>query len=159
MTNKIFAAIDPGANGAAVVRFPDGRIEITKYSETDAVAVVDGLRELKSAGNEVEVWLEDVGGFVGKAQPGSAMFRFGANYGFWRGLVQGAKLRLELVRPQKWQSGIKDLKRGTGKADHKRALRDAAARLYPDIKVTLANADALLILDYAIKQSFNHGSI
>lgn len=35
--------------------------------------------------------------------------------------------------------------------DWKRRLQEEAARLYPNIKVTMAKADALLILQYAIK--------
>jgi hypothetical protein len=95
-------------------------------------------------------YIEQVGGFIGKPQPGSAMFKFGQNYGRWLGILETLEIRTVLVRPQTWQKTI-----GLGSTlkgpDRKRALRDIAKRLYPTHNVTLANCDALLILEHAIQ--------
>jgi hypothetical protein len=95
-------------------------------------------------------YIEQVGGFIGKPQPGSAMFKFGQNYGRWLGILETLEIRTVLVRPQTWQKTI-----GLGSTlkgpDRKRALRDIAKRLYPSHNVTLANCDALLILEHAIQ--------
>jgi hypothetical protein len=72
------------------------------------------------------------------------MFTFGANYGFWRGALQAAKIPFFEVMPKQWQKGLVSPKiKG---ADRKRALLQLAKERYPKIKVTLATADALLML-------------
>lgn len=97
------------------------------------------------------VFMEEVGGYIGRAQPGSAMFKFGRNTGFVIGVVMALGFRLEMVRPQKWQ---KNLGLGTSagcasKTEWKNKLKAEAQRKFPGAGVTLATADALLILDYA----------
>ncbi len=153
--NKIIIGIDPGANGAYAVRYADGSSIAHRFtSESD---FIEGMREIAQAADieraDVTAYIEQVGGYVGKAQPGSSMFNFGRNYGFQLGVCQAFSFRVELVRPQVWQKAYPTK---TGKKDnasqHKRELKDHAARLYPREKVTLANADALLILDYATKK-------
>src|ERR1051325_2167282 len=55
---------------------------------------------------EIVCVLEEVNGFAGKAQPGSAMFKFGESFGFIKGGVQALGIRLVLVRPQVWQKAF-----------------------------------------------------
>jgi hypothetical protein len=100
--------------------------------------------------------LEEVSGFAGKAQPGSAMFRFGEHFGFVKGVVQALGVRLVLVRPQLWQKGF-----GLGTAsacgsrtEWKNKLKAEAQRRFPHLNVTLKTADALLILEHAIQKGF-----
>ena len=72
--------------------------------------LLDLVREIRTAalaeGGELVCVLEEVSGFAGKAQPGSAMFRFGEHFGFIKGLIQALEVRLVLVRPQVWQRGF-----------------------------------------------------
>lgn len=110
------------------------------------------IRELIVPGNAV-VFMEQVGGFTGKGQPGSAMFSFGRNFGFILGVFQALGVRVELVRPQKWQ---KPLSLGTAsgctsRSEWKNKLKSCAQRLYPALKPTLSTADAILILDFGLK--------
>ena len=152
--SKILIAIDPGAKGAfAVFR----RAEITTVPFTGDSDFLESMLSIKldsqRCGDEVVCWLERVGGYVGSGQPGSAMFKFGDNFGFIRGVVMALGFELRLVSPQTWQKGLpstpKLADRAAAKRAHKRALKERAAQLYPGRKITLANADALLILDYA----------
>ncbi len=62
-----------------------------------------------------------------------------------------AGFRVDLVRPQVWQKGVKGLKPKMGYTDRKRVLKDNACRKYPDLKVTHAVADALLIADWGLR--------
>jgi hypothetical protein len=112
---------------------------------------IDMLRLWKgNSGNSLVAYVEQVGGYIGKPQPGSAMFKFGTSYGRALGALEALRIRTVLVRPQVWQKTI-----GLGSTlkgpDRKRALRDIAKRLYPQHGVTLANCDALLILEHAIQ--------
>lgn len=115
-------------------------------TEGDILSFLSGFKLLPYT-----VFMEEVGGYVGKAQPGSAMFKFGRHAGFVIGVIMALGLRLEMVRPQTWQ---KPLGLGTGRAcasktEWKNKLKSAAQRKFPGIAITLATADALLILDYA----------
>jgi hypothetical protein len=151
---KIVMAIDPGLSGGLAVSW-FGKAECQPMPETegDLLAL---LQSLKAAGEvegcEVECVLEQVGGFAGKAQPGSAMFRFGEHFGFIKGVVQALGIRLVLVRPQVWQKGF-----GLGtasacrtKSEWKNKLKAEAQRRFPHLNVTLKTADALLILEHSI---------
>lgn len=153
--STIILAIDPGAHGAYAIRYPGGNTAVYPFtSESDLCeALRDLAAEAEANGHTVTAYIEQVGGYVGKAQPGSAMFKFGRNFGFVLGVCQALGMRIELVRPQVWQKcyPTKTTKAENG-AQHKRELKDHAARLYPGKRVTLGNADALLILDYATKK-------
>lgn len=78
------------------------------------------------------------------------MFRFGEGYGFLLGVFMACGVRVELVTPQTWQKalGLGHRAKTQTKADWKRKLRAEAERLFPGVKVTMASADALLLLEY-----------
>ena len=106
---KTILAIDPGlSGGVAVSRF--GKAECWPMPETEG-DLLELVREIRDAavaeGGELVCVLEEVSGFAGKAQPGSAMFRFGEHFGFIKGVIQALEMRLVLVRPQVWQKGFR----------------------------------------------------
>lgn len=144
----LFVAIDPGASGGVAWRTATGGVQTSKMPDTEG----DVLQLLKGFNpTEHTVYMEEVGGYVGKAQPGSAMFSFGRNAGFLIGAVMALGLRLEMVRPQVWQKrlGLGSSKTCASKTEWKNKLKAAAQRKFPNSNVTLATSDALLILDYA----------
>ncbi len=145
MSTRIIA-IDPGASGA--LAFAHGLSVV--IHPTKKTPQLDAVEDALTGAERVVAYVEQVGGYIGKPQPGSAMFRFGQGFGYWLGLLAALHVRTVLVRPQTWQKGlIGSTLKG---ADRKRALRDEAARRFPQVKVTLDNADALLLLDYAQRQ-------
>jgi hypothetical protein len=153
---RIVIAIDPGLSGGVAVR-RDGKTECWPMPETqgDLLALV---REVKDGaameGDEVVCVLEEVSGFAGKAQPGSAMFRFGEHFGFTKGVLQALELRLVMVRPQAWQKGfgLGTASACTSKTEWKNKLKAEAQRRFPQLNVTLKTADALLLLEHAMAQ-------
>jgi len=151
--STLLLAIDPGASGAIAVKWP-GK-PILAYPMPDDADLVEMMGAYQAAclldGTDLVAYLELVGGYIGKPSPGSAMFNFGNGYGFIRGVLAANRIKTVLVRPQTWQKGVSGVQSTKG-PERKRALKEAAARLYPNIKVTLTNADALLIADYASKQ-------
>ena len=151
---KTIVAIDPGLSGGLAVRW-FGKTDCWAMPETEG-DLLERLREIKTVagleGDDLVCVLEEVSGFAGKAQPGSAMFRFGAHFGFIKGVVQALGIRLVLVRPQAWQKGF-----GLGTASAcrtktiwKNKLKAEAQRRFPHLNVTLKTADALLILEHSI---------
>lgn len=141
---NLIIGIDPGKSGAFCEMWPDGKVDtFPMFSDSDMRDYFKAIIQF----NTPTVYLEQVGGFIGKAQPGHHMFVFGDGYGCIRGMLLAYHIKFELTRPQTWQRGIPGAQ-GLKGPDRKRALKEHAARLFPNIKVTLGNADALLIADY-----------
>jgi len=123
-----------------------------------------------SNGTPVRAIVEEVSGYAGVAQPGSAMFTFGRQFGFSMGVLQTLGCRIELVKPQVWQkalglgiTGRQKAPRGANpqtkraisvanqrlKREWKRKLQQKAQQLFPNANATLATCDALLLLEFA----------
>ncbi len=157
---KTIIAIDPGASGGIAVGYPGAAnpssiaIPMPDTPADLVLCIKDDLESANIEGWEFVAYVEDVGGHVGKPQPGSAMFKFGRGCGVIEGALLALGIRTIYVRPQKWQ---KHFSLGTAsacasKTDWKNKLKGEAARRFPHLKVTLKTADALLILDYARAQ-------
>ena len=149
---KAILAIDPGASGGLAWCDPQGRFVADSLPDTDGdlLAYLETVVTAADGAANVSAYLEQVGGFIGKPQPGSAMFKFGRGYGFLLGVLMTLRVRVELVTPQRWQKGLcLGTSNGLPKPDWKRKLKGQAERLYPGQRVTLATADALLLLEYA----------
>ena len=149
---SVLIAIDPGVSGGvAVAAFGKTFCHAMPATEGDRLELIRDLhRSAEIEGVEGVCVLEQVGGFVGKGQPGSAMFKFGEHFGFIKGVVQTLGIKLVLVRPQVWQ---KSFNLGTAsscasKTEWKNKLKAEAQRRFPHLTVTLATADALLILEW-----------
>jgi len=145
MTTNVTIGIDPGANGAIVVLGESVEIHgFDGFAEAGAV-LADIQTRCRAESWQLTAWLEEIPLFAGVN--GSAMIKLGLNAGWFRGFCAGSGIACELIRPQIWQAGIPGVK-GTKGADRKRALKEHAARLFPGVKVTLKNCDALLIARY-----------
>ena len=155
---SVVIAIDPGVSGGvAVAAFGKTFCHPMPATEGDRLELIRDLArsaevECVPHGPPVECVcvLEEVNGFVGKAQPGSAMFKFGEGYGFLKGVVQALGIRLVLVRPQTWQKvfSLGTASRCASKSEWKNKLKAEAQRRFPNLSVTLQTADALLILEW-----------
>jgi hypothetical protein len=154
---KVILAIDPGASGGmAVSAFGKISCHALPPTEGDRLELIRGFKQAADVEQvECECVLEQVGGFAGKRQPGSAMFKFGAGYGFLVGVVQALGIKLELVRPQVWQKafGLGTAAGCARKSEWKNKLKAEAQRRFPQLPVTLATADALLILEWRLSQA------
>jgi hypothetical protein len=152
---KVILAIDPGsAGGLAVSAFGKISCHALPPTEGDRLELIRGFKHAADLeGADCECVLEQVGGFVGKGQPGSAMFKFGAGYGFLVGVVQALGIKLVLVRPQDWQKpfGLGTASGCARKSEWKNKLKAEAQRRFPQLPVTLATADALLILEWRLR--------
>lgn len=143
-------AIDPGLSGGIAFQRDVQSAHAAPMPATEG-DLVEFLRALADDHSHTLAFVEEVGGYVGKAQPASSAFKFGRNFGFILGVLQAMRIRLEFVRPQRWQKSFA-LGSASGcasKTEWKNKLKACAQRLYPHLKPTLATADALLILDYA----------
>jgi hypothetical protein len=148
-------AIDPGQSGGIAVLPPGQRPHAYPMPDTEG-EILDLLAELRLIADTESYQriavMEAQAGFSvpGGGTSAGSMFAFGDGYGFLRGVLRATHWRVELVRPPAWQKALALGHRGTlTRTQWKNKLKDTAARLNPELKVTLAIADALLILEYA----------
>jgi hypothetical protein len=149
-------AVDPGANGGIVTSVPSMEFDLNRLqavkmpaTEGDVLEVVRGFaREAIEQKSEMVAVVESQTGGGGKVQRG--MFKFGRGYGFILGVLHTLGIRIELVAPQKWQKelGLGKRDKNAPKTEWKNKLKARAQQLFPAVPVTLATADALLLLEY-----------
>jgi hypothetical protein len=175
-------AIDPGANGAVVAarlsqirRKPSGPVESHKIPET-LLGLYDLLHALRNQAQHDSLnpvaFLEHNTGFMagikrktsdGGEEAGGvspkAMYSFGRNTGHLEMALVALNIPICRVTPIKWQNAAgvtTGRKKLMSPAQWKNLLKEAAAARFPTTKVTLANADALLILDAAANRGMRH---
>ncbi len=147
---KRIIAIDPGKNGAICIREGSEIISVAKMPDTCA-DLRDFICEATAASEtEIVAYLELVSAMPGQGV--TSMFSFGNGFGHLEQVLADFRIRTVKVRPQAWQKALSlNSVKDRSKADHKRRLRDYAQQLFPSIKVTAVNQDALLISEYAIR--------
>lgn len=143
--------VDPGLSGGIACWKKGATMQAFAMPPTEG-DLVELIRSLVVPGETI-AYVEEVTGYIGKKQPGGAMFRFGQNFGFILGTLQSLRVRVELVRPQKWQ---RDLGMGTASSCASRTiwknkLKSRAQQLHSGTKVTLSSADAILIMEHGLK--------
>ena len=136
--------IDPGSSGG--VAWTDG----TNYHAEKMPATTADLVALLRDSQAEWCYIEKV-----HASPQMGVvsaFKFGVSAGCVLTAAIAAGLRTELVPPQKWQKafGLIVKGKGLGKYDTSKKNRNKAKaqELFPDVKMTHAIADALLIAEY-----------
>ena len=95
--------------------------------------------------DNVVLFVEHVWSFPGDGRVGA--FRFGYNYGLWKGIAGANKVDVYNISPRKWQGSL-DAPNLQGR-DRKKWLKEYAETLYPNIKITFNVSDAILIANYA----------
>jgi hypothetical protein len=132
--------IDSGKSGAICFMSNDKGIHFIKLDETEAdiYKFVEGCSITLT---DTFAYIENVHSMP--KQGVVSAFTFGRNFGFLIGILTALKIPYEFVSPQKWQKAMGCMSHGD-----KNVTKSAAQRLFPDIKITHAIADALLICEY-----------
>ena len=151
-----FIGIDPGRSGGIA------------WIDTDLDRIGPQVSTAKLAGmTERDVWetlagcdpavvaLEKV--HAGPKMGSSAAFKFGASCAGLHMATIAAGLQVALVTPMKWQREFGLLVKGRGlgqrDVDKKNRNKAKAQELFPDIKITHAIADALLLAMYCKRKA------
>lgn len=152
---KTLIAIDPGASGAIAVRDDQGRVFADDMPESPK-DIWDHLWGLdfrnpfnSSAPVDVLAIIEDAGYHVA-GNNATASCKFARHCGALEMALTGLSIPWEAVRPQKWMKHFGAMPKE--KSDRKLRIKELMQRKYPNIKVTLANADALALLTWAIER-------
>ena len=153
-------AIDPGKRGGIASHFtaepgatPQPN-QLTQYPMPDTIADLEAILRQECRNDIAVAYVEHVQGYAGDQRPGFHMFTLGENFGALQGILAAHRVRTVLVRPQKWQKFYGLGTRSACKSDNqwKNKLKAEAQRRFPKLNVTLQTADALLLLDYAMRQ-------
>ena len=148
---KSIIAIDPGASGGIAWRDSEGTVH-AEPMPNGMTAQLDRLRSLicQLAGpSGVLIVIEKTGTYrPGMSAP--ALCTFARHCGHLEAGAYCLGAPTVQVAPSVWQGKLGSLPRD--KADRKRAIRDAMARLFPWTEPTLKTADALGILNWSFGQ-------
>ena len=148
--NRIIIGIDPGASGGIAVLVGS---EITAYNMPETYPdiynlFVDICQDYLDY--DVLAVLEDVGhGMPGQSSKATAVFA--RHNGHLEMALYALGIRTIKVTPQKWQKHYSNSlgnSSGYEKKDWKNKLKGLAQQMFPTVKVTLKNADAILIAYY-----------
>lgn len=141
----IYIGIDPGKNGAAALLNHEGVLMKTLLFKDstlhDKAETFSEWRNFDDGG--VVAMIEKV---ASSPQMGvCSAFTFGRGYGEILGILAALRIPYKTVAPGVWQRAMGCLSKGD-----KNITKAAAQRLYPDVKITHSNADAILIGRYSI---------
>ena len=147
----IVIGIDPGKKGALAVwdegidkaiKCPDSPEKMANiFNSIMTNSWIDG-------DGKIVAYIEQVHAFPTDGR--SSAFKFGKNYGEWLGVLGALRIKTIYVTPQKWMKHYKEkfnMALPKDKQQRKRKLKEIAVK-YTDKKVTLYNADAILIAVY-----------
>ena len=145
---SIHIGIDPGINGGIAVLGHQGYAQAYKMPPT-SMDIWELIQEIKASADfenyRILATLESVSS---SPQMGvTSAFTFGNGFGHLEMALTAAGIPFERVSPQKWQKAMGCLTKGDKNVSKRRAQE-----LFPQIKVTHATADALLIASYGTKQ-------
>lgn len=157
ITINCVIGIDPGANGGIAIFIPG--------QHTKALKIPKDLTELRDFFayymdnykpivflEKLSVRPDDVVVQGDRAAMGKLyrIQKLMANFEHLKALVEIAGIPYVMVHPMTWQTTLKLRVRGQHeeKADRKRRYQKHAAKLYPGVKVTLWNADAMLLMHF-----------
>ena len=147
-------AIDPGAAGGIAWIDGTGTVSAERMPEGMA-AQCDRLRSIAAViGSGAVAVIERVGGYMpGNAGPGAV--KFARHCGNIEAALYCMGVPTEQVGAAQWMQVCGPLPKGMdaqAKRARKNAIKDAVARRFPHLRVTLSTADALGVLWWAMRQ-------
>ena len=144
MSDIIKIAIDPGWSGALVYILTNKDI-ISYNCPNDQRGMVDMYRAIKKdlpPECEVRAIIEQVN--VRPTDGRKSLWSFATNYATHITLLIAFRFPYKLVNPKVWQQLIGCLP--ADKAERKNRIKEYVQGIYPQLNVTLKNADGLAIL-------------
>lgn len=143
MGTELFIGIDPGANGCAAVLSDAGEVVATiRFKDRTPHDVWrDFCEHFALTDKQCFAVIEFV-----RATPQMGVvsaFTFGCNYSQARSFLVAGAVPFEEVTPSKWQGLL-----GCRSKGDKNVTKAKAQELFPAVKITHGNADALLVAEY-----------
>lgn len=145
--------IDPGKSGGIAIWRPNMNTEVKKMPG-DLTDLVDWFGYMLTVCKplvfveKLQMRIDDIVENPGKAFRIQKML---ADFEKLKTILTVTNTPFVLVNPMKWQSVLKLRVKFEAKAERKRRYKRIAAQLFPDIKTTMWNCDALLICHFGRK--------
>ena len=149
--NKLYVGVAPRMNGGITFITKDMDLEeartfrCPKTAHEMAVILEVGIKDY--APSDILFFIEHVWAFPRDGRVSA--FRFGYNYGLWKGIASANELDIYNVPPREWM-GKYDMPSNMESRQRKRWLKEYAEKLFPNIKVTFNTSDSILIAHYAV---------
>jgi len=145
MNETYYIGVDPGKSGAICAVSSDGHASVVVKTNKSYEEIWQSL--LWYGLHECEAVVESVNAMPGQGV--ASTFKFGESFGMLLGLMTASGIHFEKVRPAVWckELGLKRID-GESNTDWKNRHKQLAKELFPDVDVTHATADALLIAEY-----------
>lgn len=137
---KTYIGCDPGQSGG-VGLLRGTFAQVWKMPDTEA-DILELFQNIINGRGDIFCLVETVHAMP--KQGVASTFKFGMGYGALRMAVRASGIPFEGVTPQKWQKGLGCLTGG-----NKNVSKERAQNLFPELKITHAVADAILIARYA----------
>lgn len=145
-------AIDPGLSGGLVWGEVTGPVQCRQMPDTEG-DLVEHLAQVAFGGPESAdaAYIEDVPWVVRSRVSPASVGKLHRNVGVLHDALLALGVPIIRVPPRDWQSRLRVGTRSAcdSSTEWKNKLKAEAQRRFPGVNVTLATADALLILDYA----------
>lgn len=140
MQDKFYIGVDPGESGATVIYDGASILADISHQETEQDYVDQLYTHLHGRDNFAVI--EKVAS--SPEQSPSRAFNFGESFGKLKQVMADLKIKRKYVSPEVWQTFLKCKTKGD-----KKVTKRKAQELFPEHKITHANADAILIAVYA----------
>lgn len=141
--------IDPGASGGIAIWRTNQPTTVIKMPR-DLMELRPWLEDRKSICNPI-IFIEKVQLQSNDMDSPGKVFRIQQmlnKFEQLKTIIAISEIPYVLVNPMKWQGDLKLRVKGEEKSQRKKRYQRAAAEYYPEIKATLWNADALMILHF-----------
>jgi hypothetical protein len=145
MSSKYYIGVDPGKSGAICAINSNGDACVVVKTDKSYEKIWSKL--LWYGIHDCEAVVESVNSMPGQGV--ASTFKFGESFGMLLGLMTASGIPFEKVRPAVWckELGLKREK-GESNTDWKNRHKQLAQKIFPDVDITHATADALLIAEY-----------
>jgi hypothetical protein len=140
-------AIDPGASGGIAYIDEEGIVRAMPMPE-GMTEQIEAIQMLRAAGH-LKAMMENVG-FHMPGNSAVATSKFARHCGHLEAACYACGVSVQYVAPQSWMKKLGTWSKD--KRERKAQIKEAMARLYPHLKVTLKTADALGILTFAVRK-------
>lgn len=153
MTKTAVIGIDPGKSGGICAY--NGKKILHVYACPNTLNMMQSLFNdiiidlTVSKYNTIHILLELVHAFPTDGR--ASLSKFMTNYGEWRGIIVSYENHEpRTINPLTWMKYYGD--RPTNKQERKKHLKNLAKEFFPNNKVTLKTADAILIAKYGFEE-------
>lgn len=138
-----FMGCDPGSSGAIAVIDGEGKyVSHLKLDDATERDIWDWIATESENVQSIQAAIENVHSMP--KQGVASSFKFGFSAGYLRGILVASCIPFEVVAPQRWMKTLNCMSGGD-----KGKTKEAAQRIWTSgVKITNANADALLIAEW-----------